>query len=46
MVDKTNEIKDQQDVTPLGLGSLVVDMDVEDDVMPSVLQKVVKMMQN
>jgi cell division protein FtsA len=46
MIDKTGEIKDQQDVTPLGLGSLVVDMDVEDEVLPSVLQKVVRLMQN
>ena len=46
MVDKTGEIKDQQDVTPLGLGSLVVDMDVEDEVLPSVLQKVVRLMQS
>jgi cell division protein FtsA len=46
MVDETKEIKDQQDVTPMGLASLVVDMDVEDDVMPSILQKAVKLMQN
>jgi cell division protein FtsA len=46
MTDRTGEIKDQQDITPLGLGSLIVDMDIEDEVMPTVLQKVVRLMQN
>jgi cell division protein FtsA len=46
MIDKTGEIKDQQDITPMGLASLVVDMDVEDEVMPGILQKAVKLMQN
>jgi cell division protein FtsA len=46
VVDQTGEIKDQQDVTPLALANLVVDMDIEDEVMPSILQKAVKLMQN
>lgn len=46
IVDETGDIKDQQDITPMGLASLVVEMDREDDVMPNLLQKVVKLIQN
>lgn len=46
IVDETGTIKDQQDITPMGLASLVVEMDTEDDVMPSILQKVVKLIQS
>jgi cell division protein FtsA len=46
IVDKTGEIKDQQDITPMGLASLLVEMDTEDEVMPNILQKVVKLMQS
>jgi hypothetical protein len=42
IVDKTGTIKDQQDITPMGLASLVVDMDLEDEVLPSILSKVVR----
>lgn len=45
MVDTTGTVKDQQDVTPMGLGSLVVEMDKEDEILPSILQKVVKLME-
>jgi cell division protein FtsA len=45
MVDETGHIKDQQDITPMGLGSLVVDMDIEDEVLPGILQKIVRGMQ-
>ncbi len=44
MVDETGHIKDQQDITPMGLGSLVVDMDVEDEVLPGILNKIVRSM--
>ena len=45
MVDDSDTIKDQQDITPMGLASLLVDMDIEDEVMPSILQKIVRSMQ-
>ena len=45
MFDESGTIKDQQDITPMGLGSLLVDMDIEDEVMPSILQKIVRSMQ-
>lgn len=45
MIDKTGSIKDQQDITPMGLGSLIVDMDIEDEVLPSILQKIVRGME-
>lgn len=44
IVDKTGTIKDQQDITPMGLASLVVDMDLEDEVLPGILNKVIKSM--
>jgi cell division protein FtsA len=44
MVDETGTIKDQQDITPMGLGALIVDMDMEDDVMPGILNKIVRSM--
>jgi cell division protein FtsA len=45
IIDKTGTIKDQQDITPMGLASLVVDMDLDDEVLPSILSKVVRGMQ-
>ncbi len=45
IVDKTGTIKDQQDITPMGLASLIVEMDMDDDVLPSILHKVIKAMQ-
>lgn len=46
IVDETGKIKDQQDITPMGLASLIVEMDTEDEVLPSILDKVVKLIQN
>jgi hypothetical protein len=45
IIDKTGTIKNQQDITPMGLASLVVEMDMDDDVLPSILHKVIKAMQ-
>jgi len=45
IVDSTGTIKDQQDVTPMGLASLLVEMDLEEEVLPNILSRVVKGMQ-
>lgn len=42
IVDKTGTLKDQQDITPMGLASLVVEMGLEDEVLPGILSKVVR----
>lgn len=46
IVDKTGEIKNQQDVTPMGLANLALLIDTEEEVLPSILSKAVKVMQN
>jgi cell division protein FtsA len=45
VIDTTGTIKDQQDITPMGLASLVVEMDLEEDVLPNILSKVAKGLQ-
>jgi cell division protein FtsA len=45
IIDETGTIKDQQDITPMGLASLLVEMDTEDEMLPGILAKVVKLMQ-
>jgi cell division protein FtsA len=45
IIDNTGTIKDQQDITPMGLASLLVEMDTEDEMLPGILSKVVKLMQ-
>jgi len=44
IVDETEKLVDQQDVTPMGLANLVVEMG-EEEVLPSLMRKVVKTMQ-
>ena len=44
IVDETNELKDQQDITPMGLANLVVEMG-EEDVLPSLMRKITKTLQ-
>ena len=44
IVDTTGTLKDQQDITPMGLASLIVDMDLEDEVLPGILNKIVRSM--
>jgi hypothetical protein len=44
IVDETGEIKDQQDITPMGLANLVVEMG-EEDVLPSLMRKITKTLQ-
>ena len=46
VADKTGEIKNQQDVTPMGLANLALNIEKEEDVLPGILSKVVKVMQN
>lgn len=45
-VDRTGEIKNQQDVTPMGLANLALNIETEEDVLPSILSKAAKVMQN
>jgi cell division protein FtsA len=44
IVDETGEIKDQQDITPMGLANLIVEMG-EEEVLPSLMRKITKTMQ-
>lgn len=44
IVDETGLIKDQQDITPMGLANLVVEMG-EEDVLPSLMRKITKTLQ-
>lgn len=44
IVDETEKIKDQQDITPMGLANLVVEMG-EEDVLPSLMRKITKTLQ-
>lgn len=46
VLDKTNELTDFQDVTPMGLANLALDLVGEERVVGSILRKVVRMMQN
>jgi cell division protein FtsA len=46
VIDKTGEIKNQQDITPMGLANLALSIEKEEDVLPSILSKAVKVMQN
>lgn len=46
VLDKTNELNDFQDVTPMGLANLALDLVGEERVVGSILRKVVRMMQN
>ena len=46
VVDKTGEIKNQQDITPMGLANLALNIETEEDVLPSILSKAVKVMGN
>lgn len=42
IVDKTGTIKDQQDITPMGLANLAIGMDEQDDTMSNIMKKVAK----
>lgn len=44
IVDETGKIADQQDITPMGLANLVVEMG-EEDVLPSLMRKITKTLQ-
>lgn len=44
IVDETGELKDQQDITPMGLANLIVEMG-EEDVLPSLMRKITKTLQ-
>jgi cell division protein FtsA len=45
IVDETDKIKDQQDITPMGLANLVVEMG-EEDVLPNLMRKITKTLQS
>lgn len=45
IVDETGEIKDQQDITPMGLANLVVEMG-EEGVLPGLMRKITKTLQS
>lgn len=44
IVDETGKLVDQQDITPMGLANLVVEMG-EEDVLPSLMRKITKTLQ-
>jgi cell division protein FtsA len=44
IVDETGKIKDQQDITPMGLANLIVEMG-EEDVLPNLMRKITKTLQ-
>lgn len=46
MVDQTKSLTNPQDVTPMGLATLTLDLDDKDNVMSSVLKRAVKIIQN
>lgn len=45
IVDATGLLKNQQDVTPMALANLVLEVIEEEDVLPNILKRVVKLMQ-
>jgi hypothetical protein len=45
IIDETGELKDPQDVTPMGLANLALDLSGEEKVMASILRRAVKMIQ-
>jgi len=46
IIDKTGFLRDPQDVTPMGLANLALDLVGEEKVLSSMLRRAVKMMQN
>lgn len=46
IVDATGELRNPQDVTPMGLANLVVDMESEEKVMASILRRALKSIQD
>ena len=45
VVDETNKLTDQQDITPMALANLAIDLAGEEDILHRALRKVVKIMQ-
>jgi len=45
IIDKTGKLVDQQDITPMALANLAIDLAGEEDILHRVLRRVVKMMQ-
>jgi cell division protein FtsA len=46
IIDQTNELKNPQDVTPMGLANLVMDVTGEEKVMAGILRRVLQTMQD
>jgi cell division protein FtsA len=45
VIDRTGKLVDQQDITPMALANLAIDLAGEEDILHRVLRRVVKMMQ-
>jgi len=45
IIDRTGELRDPQDITPMGLANLALDLTGEEKVMAGILRRAVKMMQ-
>ncbi len=45
IIDETNELKDPQDITPMGLANLALDLVGEEKMMSEILRRAVKMIQ-
>lgn len=45
IIDKTGELRDPQDITPMGLANLALDLAGEEKVMANILRRAVKMIQ-
>lgn len=46
LIDKTGKLTNPQDVTPMGLANLILDVSVEEKVMANILRRVMQTMQN
>lgn len=46
IIDQTGQLKDPQDITPMGLANLALDLAGEEKVMAGILRRAVKMIQN
>jgi cell division protein FtsA len=45
IIDETNQLKDPQDITPMGLANLALDLVKEEEVVTSILRRAVKIIQ-
>jgi hypothetical protein len=45
IIDETRELRDPQDITPMGLANLALDLAGEEKIIAGILRRTVKMMQ-